>query len=203
MQHEDIKEAVVIAREDENRNKYFCAYIVPNSVRALEKTSNTAEFRNYLSGKLPAYMIPSRFFQIDRIPVTTSGKIDLKALQRIEGESVETGVVYAAPRNETEKKIRTTWMEILGLEKIGIHDNFFELGGNSLDIVKLSSRLREVLAEEIPVVILFQYPTVHSLAHYLNRQKNGDSHVDKEAEEEKLDMSEELLFDAIQLLEEG
>jgi amino acid adenylation domain-containing protein len=203
VQHEDIKEAVVIDREDENKNKYLCAYIVPNSVGAFEKTSNTAELRNYLSSKLPAYMIPAHFFKIDRIPVTTSGKIDLKALQRIEGESVETGVVYAAPRNETEKKIRATWMEILGLEKIGIHDNFFELGGNSLDIVKLSSRLREVLAEEIPVVILFQYPTVHSLAHYLNRQKTDESHVDKEAEEEKLDISEELLFDAIQLLEEG
>jgi len=203
VQHENIKEAVVIDREDEKRNKYLCAYIVPNSVGAFEKTSNTAELRNYLSGKLPAYMIPAHFFKIDRIPVTTSGKIDLKALQRVEGEPVETGAVYAAPGNETEKKIRTAWMEILGLGKVGIHDNFFELGGNSLHIVKLSSRLREVLAEEIPVVILFQYPTVHSLAHYLNRQKTGESHVDKEAEEEKLDMSEELLFDAIQLLEEG
>ncbi|MDP4147694.1 MAG: amino acid adenylation domain-containing protein, partial [Bacillota bacterium] len=98
LKHEEIKEAVVIDREDTEGNKYLCAYVVSN------KEITVTELREHLAKELPDYMIPAYFIQLENIPLTPNGKIDRKALPEPEGE-INTGVEYAAPRNEVEEKI--------------------------------------------------------------------------------------------------
>ena len=102
LKHEEIKEAVVIDREDKDGNKYLCAYVVSN------KEMTVIELREHLSKELPDYMVPAYFMQLEKIPLTPNGKIDRKALPEPDGD-INTGVEYVAPRNEIEEKIVKIW----------------------------------------------------------------------------------------------
>ncbi|MDP4147631.1 MAG: non-ribosomal peptide synthetase, partial [Bacillota bacterium] len=132
LKHEEIKEAVVIDREDKEGNKYLCAYVVSN------KEITVTELRNHLSKELPDYMVPAHFMELQNMPLTPNGKIDRKALPEPGGD-INTGVEYIAPRNEIEEKIAKVWSEVLGVETIGIDDNFFALGGHSLKAIQVVS----------------------------------------------------------------
>jgi len=168
LKNEMIKETAIIAREDENkiRNRYLCAYIVykkPSSAGASQST----ELKEYLSHSLPEYMIPSFFVPVEKIPLTASGKVDRKALDKLETIGTKAVKDIEPPRTDTEKLINRTWAEVLNNEQIGIEDDFFSLGGNSLNIIQLQLKLKEVLAKDIPVAVLFRYSTIRSFAHYL------------------------------------
>src|SRR5205085_8199466 len=123
--------------------------------------------REYLSEKLPEYMIPSAFLMLDALPLTSNGKLDRKALPAPEGLRPQLEVVYAAPQTEEEMTIAAVWREALGLERVGIHDNFFDLGGHSLLLVRVSRRLQEAFGREVPVMELFRHPTISALVRYL------------------------------------
>jgi acyl-coenzyme A synthetase/AMP-(fatty) acid ligase len=126
LEHDSVKEAVVLDRDD-NGNKYLCAYIVAHN----ELT--TAKIREHLSKQLPDYMIPQYFVQLDKIPLTSNGKADRKALPNPEN-TMGTGVEYVAAGNEPEQKLVSIWSEILGIEKqkLSIRDSFFTIGGDSI-----------------------------------------------------------------------
>jgi len=164
--HGDIKEAVVAAKEDENKNKYLCAYIVG------ERKLTVGELREYLGKELPDYMIPSYFIQIDKMPLNNSGKIDRKALPEPDG-SIVTGTEYEAPRNEIEETLVRIWQKVLGIEKIGINDNFFELGGHSLKATRLTAKIHKELNVEVPLREVFKTPTVKGLAEYVKGQEEN------------------------------
>jgi amino acid adenylation domain-containing protein len=174
LKHPDIKEAVVLVKEGNGRDdaaavtgsKHLSAYI------AAGRAFNVSQLRDYLSAELPDYMIPSYFMQIASIPLTPNGKIDRKALD-LHGEPLDLGTAYAPPRNDIEKKIASTWQEVLAVEKVGIHDNYFELGGTSFDIIRINQRLKEIFQREIPVVTMFRYTTVHAFANYLQEEVTG------------------------------
>ena len=133
LKHEVIKEAVVISKEDPQGGKYLAAYFTG------ERELTGMELREHLSKELPDYMIPSSFIQLEKLPLTSNGKIDRKALPEPDG-NINTGVKYEAPTNETEHKLVEIWREILGVESIGINDNFFTLGGHSLKATTLVSQ---------------------------------------------------------------
>ncbi len=158
-----VKEAVVLEREEEGGDKYICAYFVSDSEYGISK------LREYLSKELPNYMIPSYFMQIEKIPITPNGKLDRTALLKMATYSLKSDRVYVEPENELEIKITSIWNELLHLEKVGIYDDFFELGGNSKKIIQLKKRLTEELNKNIPVVALFQHPTVYSFVEYLTK----------------------------------
>ncbi len=172
---EGIKEALVVAREDKNSDKYLCAYIVPDGTHrawGMEHGEEALavpaeELREFLSITLPGYMIPSYFVPLEKLPLTPNGKIDRKALPEPE---VKTGREYIAPSNESEEKLVQIWADVLGLEKekIGVNDNFFDLGGNSLKVMQVSGKLKETFQRDIPVIAMFQHTTIGSFAHYLN-----------------------------------
>lgn len=109
------------------------AYYVTDS----EKQIDTAEIRSIIRQKLPEYMVPSYFMQIGKIPLTPSGKIDRKALPDI-SDLVFEETQYVAPRNEAETKLASIWMELLELDKVGIHDSFFDIGGDSIKGMKMA-----------------------------------------------------------------
>ena len=159
-----IKEAVVVDRADSDGVKYLIAYMV-----AAEEIT-VSELRRYLTGKLPDYMIPAHFAQVEKIPLTPNGKIDRRALDKY-GTKLAGGAIYEEPRNALEEKIAAVWKEILNVEKVGIHDNYFELGGNSLNIIKINRELQEVFQKDIPVVAMFRYTTVHALAGFLGGEE--------------------------------
>ncbi|NIO83709.1 MAG: non-ribosomal peptide synthetase, partial [Candidatus Aminicenantes bacterium] len=122
LQHHSVQEAVVNAREDKNKDNYLCAYVKG----IFEKVPAGTILREYLLHTLPDYMIPSYFIQVEKMPLTPSGKVDRKALPA--PESMESRVSYAAPRNEIEKELTVIWSGVLNVHQssIGIDNNFFE-----------------------------------------------------------------------------
>ncbi len=157
-----VKETVVMDREDENGQRYLCAYIVG------EDGGAAGEIRNLLSKRLPAYMVPSYFIRVDSIPLTANGKVNRRALPEPEF-SAASGVV--GPRDNIDESLLKIWAEILGLEEksIGIDGDFFELGGHSLRVTTLVLRINREMGLDLPIAEVFRSPTIRGLAEYLKR----------------------------------
>ncbi|NOQ26330.1 MAG: amino acid adenylation domain-containing protein, partial [Bacteroidales bacterium] len=156
LKHENIKESVVLARE-ENGDKYLCAYIVSKEELIQE------EIRTYLSSRLPDYMIPSYFIELKKIPLTTNGKVNRKALPSPE---IKAGDDYVAPSNEIEEKVLEIWSELLNIDKeaISVNTNFFSIGGHSLKATVLASNIHKELGVEFPLREVFLHSTIKSQA---------------------------------------
>ncbi len=180
LQHEEIEDTVVLAKQIAKRrpeSEYqLYAYIVSG------KTFTVPELREFLSNELPDYMLPSHFVQVKKIPLTPNGKVDRKILETY-GTELGSGVEYVAPRNSFEEEITDIWKEELNVDKIGIYDNFFELGGNSMNIVKVSNRLKEITDKTISVMTMFRYPTVHLLSQYVSQENIENTFSDNKIEE--------------------
>jgi surfactin family lipopeptide synthetase A len=174
LKHEKIKEAIVIVREGKGGNKYLCAYWAP-VLPADENSSQlkVSDLKEFLSGKLASYMIPSYFVQLEKIPINANGKINRKLLPEPTISNINPDSIYVEPGDELEKLIARTWKEVLDLDRVGTRDNFFDLGGNSLKIIRLNNKLSEALGLKIPVVNLFKYPTISSFKSYLQQDKTG------------------------------
>ncbi|WBW99496.1 non-ribosomal peptide synthetase [Oceanirhabdus sp. W0125-5] len=166
--HEEIKEAVVLAKENEEGNKYLCAYLVTY----IELT--VRELRRYLSKTLPDYMIPTKYIRLDKMPVTSNGKVNRKALPVPEG-NMETGVEYAPPTNEIQEKLVQVWEEVLGVNRVGINDNFFDMGGHSLKAIKLMSKIHKIFNVEVPLSEIFNRPVLKELAKYIKIDSGSEN----------------------------
>ena len=169
MQHPDVKEAVISTHGDSIENRRLAAYIVA----AAERELSSSELRDYLTQRLPEYMIPSVFVMLEKLPLTPNGKIDHRALPRPEGHNVGLKNEYVAPRTDVEQLLRDIWHEVIGIEKIGVHDNFFDLGGHSILLLKVQRKIREGFQHELSLVELFKYPTIHLLAERLKREPDA------------------------------
>ena len=159
--HPDVRETVVIVREDQPGIKRLVAYVVSGP----GATPTTSELRRFLGEKLPDYMVPSVFVPLDRLPLTASCKVDRRALPAPDGSRPEIEETYEAPRTAIEQSLAAIWTEVLGVERVGIHDNFFELGGDSLSAVRVISRIQDATGVELSPVALFEAPSVAGLAH--------------------------------------
>ncbi|MEJ8545006.1 amino acid adenylation domain-containing protein [Brevibacillus borstelensis] len=176
LRHPAVRETAVIAREDHHGQAYLCAYYVP------EGDVTPAQLREYAAKELPAYMIPSYFVALEKMPLTPNDKIDRKALPEPEREQ-STGREYEPPRDEREQLLAAIWQEVLGLERIGIKDNFFECGGDSIKAIQASTRLHTA-GWKLDMRDLFQYPTIEQVAPYVtpNRRKIDQGLVEGEVE---------------------
>ena len=154
---EDIKEAVAVVKENESGDRYISAYYVS------EKEHCVKELREYLSRELPEYMIPAYFVRLDKIPLTSNGKIDRKALPEPQ-DNIHTGMEFVTPETNAQKVIAQIWKDVLKLEKVGIYDNFFELGGNSLLLVRAANELDRRYPGKIRIVDFFSFPTISALS---------------------------------------
>jgi amino acid adenylation domain-containing protein len=170
-QYPGIKEAVVLAREDKPGDKRLVAYITTD--RQVELSMN--ELRRFAQEKLPEYMVPVAFVTLDALPVTTSGKIDRKALPLPEQTHDDKSIEYVAPRTAYEEALVEVWSELLGVERIGINDDFFDLGGHSLLGIQLMWKLRHQFGKSIPATTLFTARTVAQLAALLETQSSQQS----------------------------
>lgn len=163
-QYPGIQEAIALAW-GESSHKRLIAYIV--SASSTPPTS--AALREFLQEKLPKYMLPSAFIILDALPLTTSGKIDRRALPAPELIQPNLDNTYVAPQTEIEQTIAQIWQEVLQVEKVGIYDNFFDLGGHSLLVLQVQSKLQTLLQRSVSVTDLFQYPNISALAHYFSQ----------------------------------
>ncbi|MCY9513729.1 non-ribosomal peptide synthetase [Paenibacillus apiarius] len=195
--HEEVREAVIQVREDENGQNMLCAYYTgPAGLSA-------AELRDHLAVRLPAYMIPAYFVRLEQLPVTANGKLDTKALPNPK-ERVHTGKQYVAPRGVIENTLVRIWADVLAIseDKVGVLDTFFDLGGNSFQIVQVVNKLKEAFDRDIPVPVLFQYTTVAALGDYLQRLESGEAHVSQDmADNEEIDAGFETMEQTLLILE--
>jgi amino acid adenylation domain-containing protein len=159
-QHNHVREALVMVREDQPGDKRLVAYIVPD--QELEEH----ELMGHLRDKLPDYMIPSAFVRLDALPLTPNGKVDCSALPF--PDKGYTQKQYVQPRTPTEEILVGIWVEILNYEQIGIYDNFFELGGHSLLATQLLSRVRDTFEVDLPLRQVFQSPTIAGLGEQID-----------------------------------
>ncbi len=176
--HDDVQICCVIAREEtpgntcteRSRSKRLVAYVVPYpQVTCTERsrsTPTTDELRQFLTNKLPGYMVPSAFVILELLPLTPNGKVDRRALPNPDLQQELSD--YVMPNTEVETIIAGIWQKALEVEKVGIYNNFFELGGHSLLLVRINQELQEIFGLELSIVDMFNYPTVHSLSKYLN-----------------------------------
>ena len=162
MQYEKIKEAIIIAKEDDYHNKNLYAFYISDD------KLNALALRKYLKNYLPEYMIPAHFIQIERFPLTTSGKIDRKKLDTIEVHE-DSEEVFTMPTNELQKKLCDMWKNILQVENVGVDSNFFELGGHSLKAARLIAEMYKEFNAELKPADVFNYPTVRLMEEYLGR----------------------------------
>ncbi len=182
-QHPDIREAVVIAN-----NQRLKAYVVLNETG----TATAKQLKEFLHERLPEYMLPSSFFLLDALPLTTTGKVDRNALP-VDQVGVESEENYLAPRTALEQVLAGIFSEILRLERVSINDSFFDLGGHSLLATQVLSRVRETFHLELPLRKLFKAPSVAGLAAAI---------LEDETERERVERTAELLLTLANLSDE-
>ncbi|MCZ4093239.1 AMP-binding protein [Sinorhizobium psoraleae] len=176
LEHERVREAVVVARDDHAGDKWLVAYVVcapqdgdEAGARDEDPGSLAGALRAHLGARLPDYMVPSAFVRLDVLPLTVNGKLDRKALPVPDDEAYARRV-YEAPQGEIETLLAAIWRELLGVERVGRHDNFFELGGHSLLAVQFSSRLSQAVGVDVPLATLFARPMLADLAESIVEQ---------------------------------
>jgi amino acid adenylation domain-containing protein len=169
LKHETIREAVVVIREDEPGDRRLAAYMVS----ANRERINTSEIRSYLREELPEYMVPSYFLQLEALPCTPNGKINRRALPAPGRSRPELDYEFVSAETPVEELIANIWADALKLDRVGMHDNFFDLGGHSLLAVRVHDRLCKELKIEIPLLRLFEYSTVHTLAQFLTNSQQS------------------------------
>ncbi len=153
--HAAVREVVVIASEDAAGNKQLVAYVVS------DEAIDSNELRAYLKERLPEYMVPSAFVTLEEMPLTPNGKVDRKALPKLERGG---GDAYIAARTPVEEVLVGIWEQLLKLERVGVHENFFELGGHSLLATQVNSRIRVTFHVDLPLHVIFEFPTIAELA---------------------------------------
>jgi amino acid adenylation domain-containing protein len=170
--HHTVREAIAILREDFPGKKQLVAYIT-----AVAPSLEIGELRRHVSERLPEYMVPSCFVLLDALPHTSNGKIDRQALPApVEEHDTE---LLIGPRTPVEEVLCGIWIELLGVEQIGVYENFFDAGGHSLMAVQLLSRLRAIFQLELPLQLVFEAPTIAELAQALIKYEGKPGQVEK------------------------
>jgi amino acid adenylation domain-containing protein len=162
--HGAVREAVVLARQDEFGNKRLAAYVVSENGTDL----TLDELRGYLRERLPEYMLPSACSILRQFPLTPNGKLDRKALSALGSARHNSSQPYVPPDTTTEKMIAQIWSEIFKIQSVGAMDDFFALGGHSLLAMTAISRLQEKLRYRIPIAALYEASTVRALAAHVD-----------------------------------
>ncbi|HZH78419.1 MAG TPA: amino acid adenylation domain-containing protein, partial [Archangium sp.] len=167
LEHPDLREAVVLAREDVPGDKRLVAYIVAASNR---HAPGAAELRDRLKARLPEYMVPSAFVPLPMLPLTSHGKVDRRALPVPGTVRTQVARELVAPQSPLELQLVRIWEDVLGVSPLGIRDDFFELGGHSMLAVQLVERLRKETGRDFPLVSLFKGATVEKMATLLEQR---------------------------------
>jgi acyl-CoA synthetase (AMP-forming)/AMP-acid ligase II len=157
-QQPGVQQVAVIDREDTPGQRKLVAYFV-----ATASPPSTAELREALRRRLPEYMLPAAFVQLDALPLTSNGKLDRKALPA-PGHASDAQREITRPRSPSEALVVGVFNEVLERNDVGLHDNFFDLGGHSLMAARAIAKLRDAARVDLPLRNLFERPTPELLA---------------------------------------
>jgi amino acid adenylation domain-containing protein len=167
------RQAHVRAWKSPSGESRLVAYVVPGA----ETPRETRELRALLRQRLPESMVPSAFVHLEALPLSSSGKVDGRALPPPEPPADARSASFVPPRSPLEVSIARCWAQALGREAVGLHDHFFDdLGGSSLTVVRACALLRDELRRDVPVVYFFEHPTVHGLARRLDPAVSPETH---------------------------
>ncbi|MGC4099605.1 MAG: amino acid adenylation domain-containing protein [Nitrospira sp.] len=164
--HRAVRQAVVMARDDQQGAKQLVAYVVCQDGAA----PSQPELRSFLRSEVPEYMVPSLFVFLQAMPLTANNKVDRKALPS-PASTLSGDAVYVAPRDRMDLQMSALWHQVFGIDKIGIHDNFFDLGGHSLKAAQLFYLIEQVYGRHLPLPTLFQAPTIAGLTSVLTQEQ--------------------------------
>jgi len=167
--HPAVREAIVLAREDQPGVKRLVAYLIADG------SPTVTDLREHLQDRLPGYMIPEAFVMLEALPLLPNGKVDRRALPVPDHTRPELESAFVAARSAAEQRLGEIWCQVLGVERVGVHDNFFELGGHSLLATKVVSRIRAVFGAELPLRRVFESPTISELARSLGGDDTSSS----------------------------
>jgi amino acid adenylation domain-containing protein len=184
-EHPQIGQAAVIVA-GEGGDGRLVGYVTAASGEAPQGAAPLGrELRTYLSGLLPAYMVPAQIVVLEALPLNTAGKIDRRSLPSAEAGDLEVRE-FVEPRTETEHLVAAVWSEVLGRDRVGAADDFFDIGGHSLLATKVVSRLSATLGLEVPIRVLFLSSTVESFAEALEELLVADVSALSDAEVDEL-----------------
>uniref|UniRef100_UPI0031DADD9A amino acid adenylation domain-containing protein n=1 Tax=Chitinophaga sp. TaxID=1869181 RepID=UPI0031DADD9A len=160
------EQAGVVVKGDGN-HKYLLAYVVPGAGYSRDA------LYSYLGAHLPEYMVPGIIMELDTLPLTSSGKLNRKALP----EPVIEAPNYVAPGSEVEQELAAIWQKVLGVEKVSVHDNFFRIGGDSIMAIRLVSKINKHFNTSLSIAGLYQNNTVSKLAATLFDNTYEQAHI--------------------------
>ncbi|MNO39694.1 Linear gramicidin synthase subunit B [compost metagenome] len=163
LKHPEVLESAVVVREDGRAGKRLIGYWTskkPGSVSALE-------LRSYLKERLPEYMVPAAWVEVEAMPLTPSGKTDRRQLPLPQESRPELETGYVPPSNEAERKLAGIWQEVLGVDRVGINDNFFTLGGDSIRSISVLSKA-STAGIFFTLQQLFEFPTISALLNQID-----------------------------------
>ncbi|MFD2147086.1 thioesterase domain-containing protein [Mucilaginibacter antarcticus] len=163
-----VANAVVLAKNDTSNNKVLICYIVWKDGRFEQERINI-----FLKNKLPGYMIPGIWIELEKLPLTSNGKIDRKSLMELDVSILLKEKVLECPGTPTEQTLFDIWKDALGLKVSGINDNFFELGGHSLMAVQMLAHFKKATNITFQLAVLYQYPDIISLAKFIDTSQNS------------------------------
>jgi amino acid adenylation domain-containing protein len=166
-QHPQVREAVVVVREEEGERSLVAYLLAVAPQEALSKS----EVRAWLAGRLPGYLIPARLVMLEALPLSPNGKLDRRALAALSLRDAGETAAYQAPRTPIEELLAGIWAEVLHIERVGRHDHFFARGGHSLLATRVVSRASQALGREVPLRLLFEQPTLAAFARRLAEQQ--------------------------------
>jgi acyl carrier protein len=179
--HKDIRQVCVVPHTDSNGSKRLVAYFTVSGATGV----SGQDLKRFLALKIPSYMIPAVFMQVDALPLSPNGKVDRDALPApaLAGDDAKSSATNA---NNGEREILAVWKRILRLEHVGLDDNFFDVGGDSLLLIAVQANLQKALGRDIPITDLFEFTTVRALASHLSKAQTATpSFVEAEQQAEK------------------
>ena len=171
-EHEQVRESVVLLREDNPGEQRLIAYVVPKTQAKVE----SAALLEFVQQCLPGYMVPGAVVIMTTLPLTPNGKIDRRHLPEPEEIIPAVSQQYEAPHNQVEETLASIWEEVLNMPRVSVRDNFFTLGGHSLLATQIISRIRTAFGVELPILKLFEEPTVVGVAQHISEllMQGGD-----------------------------
>ncbi len=162
--HPDLREAVVLAREDQHGDKRLVAYFVGKADIGADN------LRAHLASALPEYMVPAAYVRLEALPLTPNGKLDRNALPAPDVSAQGSAAVSIEPRTPTEKALARIWCEMLDLKRVGMQDDFYALGGHSLLAIRIVAQINKTLATRLILPEFLQNPTIERLARALEQK---------------------------------
>jgi acyl carrier protein len=166
--HPDIAESLVRGVEDPGGEKHLVAYVAISQGADARHPALPERLRSHLERTLPRFMVPGAFVLLDKLPRTSSGKLDIAALPFPDFARAHSKPPFVAPRNKVEDTLAQIWKQVLRLDRVGIDDDFFHIGGDSLHVTQVVIRVNHAFGVALPLPAIFDAPTIASLAAVLS-----------------------------------